>query len=133
MRVRAAITVGRSQPEVERLWSELRGDDEVFLFLGDVDPGAIRFVPAPGDRGTEIHVDFDASTFGGALGEKVRRIAGTAPEQRADDDLRRFKQVAETGEVVRSDGSPGGADPTRHRAQRPAQPLAEPIGAGSAS
>ena len=131
MNVKAAITVGRPQAEVERLWSELRGDDEVFLLLGDVDPGAVRFAPAPGDRGTEVHVEFDTSTFGGALGEKVQRVLGTYPEQQADDDLRRFKQVAETGEVVRSDGSPYGADPKAHRAQRPAQPLPEPVGSAS--
>jgi len=123
MRVKAAITVGRPQAEVERLWQERRGDDEVFLLLGDVDPGAIRFAPAPGDRGTEIHVDFDASTFGGAVGEKIQRVLGSAPEQSADADLRRFKQVVETGEVVRSDGTPGGSDPKADRAQRPAQPV----------
>jgi hypothetical protein len=123
MRVKAAITVGRPQAEVERLWQERRGDDEVFLLLGDVDPGAIRFAPAPGDRGTEIHVDFDASTFGGAVGEKIQRVLGSAPEQNADADLRRFKQVVETGEVVRSDGTPGGSDPKADRAQRPAQPV----------
>jgi hypothetical protein len=127
MRVKAAITVGRPQDEVERLWQERRGDDEVFLLLGDVDPGAIRFAPAPGDRGTEIHVDFDASTFGGAVGEKIQRVLGSAPEQEADADLRRFKQVVETGEVLRSDGTPGGSDPKADRAQLPAQP----VGSGS--
>ena len=131
MNVKAAITVGRPQAEVERQWLEVRGDEEVFLVLGDVDPAAIRFAPAPGDRGTEIHVEFDTSTFGGALGEKIQRVLGTAPEQQADDDLRRFKQVVETGEVVRSDGSPEGPDPKAHRAQRPAQPLPEPAGSPS--
>ncbi len=131
MRVRAAITVNRPQDEVERRWRELQGDAEVIRFLGDADPGAIRFQPAPGDRGTEIHVDFEQPTFAGPIGEKVQRVAGTNPEQQADEDLRRFRQVVETGEVVRSDGSPGGTDPKQHRAQRPAQPLGEPVGAGS--
>jgi hypothetical protein len=36
------------------------------------------------------------------------------------DDLRRLKQVIETGDVVRSDGSPQG---TGQMAQRPAQPM----------
>ena len=129
MRVRAAITVLAPQAEVERRWQELKGDDEVFRFLGDVDPSAISYEDAPGDRGTEIHVDFE--TEGGAIAEKIKRVVGTAPEQQADDDLRRFKQVLETGEVVRSDGSPRGADPKQHRAQRPAQPLAEPVGVGT--
>jgi len=38
------------------------------------------------------------------------------------DDLRRFKQVMETGEVVRSEGSPEGQNARRHLKQRPAQP-----------
>ena len=129
MHVKAAITVLAPQADVERRWQELRSDEEVFRFLGDVDPASIRFTPAPGDRGTEIHVDHDRS--GGAVTEKIQRIAGTAPEQQADDDLRRFKQVLETGEVVRSEGSPHGAGPKQHRSQRPAQPLDEPVGAPS--
>ena len=127
MRVKAAITVGLPQADVERLWREVSDDDEVFNYLGSVDPAAIRFTPAPRDRGTEIHVDLDTETFGGALGDKVQKVLGTRPDQQADDDLRRFKQVAETGEVVRSEGSVGGADPKEHRTQRPAQP----VGSGS--
>ena len=129
MRVKAAITVLAPQAEVERRWQELKADEEVFRFLGDADPSSISFTPAPADRGTEIHVDLERS--GGVVAEKVKRLVGAAPEQQADDDLRRFKQVVETGEVVRSDGSPRGADPKQHRAQRPAQPLSEPVGAGS--
>ncbi|HEV2812660.1 MAG TPA: hypothetical protein VGW10_05345 [Solirubrobacteraceae bacterium] len=129
MRVKAAITVNLPPDEVQRRWQELRGDDEIFGYLGDADPSGIRFEPAPGERGTEIYVDLEESTFGGAVGEKIQRVAGTTPDQQADDDLRRFKQVLETGEVVRSDGSPNGAGPRQHRAQRPAQPLDEPVGA----
>ena len=123
MRVKAAITVNLPPDEVERRWQELKGDDEVFGFLGDADPSGIRFSPAPGDRGTEIYVDLEQSTFGGAIAEKIQRVVGATPDQQADDDLRRFKQVAETGEVVRSEGSPGGAGPKQHRTQRPAQPV----------
>jgi uncharacterized membrane protein len=41
------------------------------------------------------------------------------------DDLRRFKQIMETGEVVRSDGSPEGQLSRRMLKQRPAHPLTE--------
>ena len=129
MHVKAAITVLAPQAEVERRWQELRSDEEVFRVLGDVDPASVRFAPAPGDRGTEIHVDHELP--GGAVKEKLQRVVGSAPEQQADDDLRRFKQVLETGEVVRSEGSPRGAGPKQHRSQRPAQPLDEPVGAAS--
>ena len=127
MRVKAAITVGLPQSDVERLWREVAADEEVFNYLGSVDPSNIRFTPAPRDRGTEIHVDLDTETRGGVVGDKVAKVFGQRPDQQADDDLRRFKQVAETGEVVRSEGSVGGADPKEHRTQRPAQP----VGSGS--
>lgn len=56
---------------------------------------AIRFEPAPGARGTEVHLSGGGST--GAIRE----------------ELRRFKQQLETGDISRSDG-PG--------LSRPAQP-----------
>ena len=48
---------------------------------------------------------------------------GEDPHQQLDDDLRRFKQVLETGEVVRSDGAPGGKRARREFPQHPAHPL----------
>ena len=43
--------------------------------------------------------------------------------QQVRDDLRRFKQLLETGEVVRSEASPEGAGAGNLASQRPAQPL----------
>jgi uncharacterized membrane protein len=85
--------------------------------------GSVRFVPAPGDRGTEIHLDLEYSPPGGALGTTVARLFGEEPEQQIEDDLRRFKQLLETGVIVRSEGSPEGVRTTRLLRQRPAQPL----------
>ncbi len=56
---------------------------------------------------------------------------GEDPEQNVKDDLRRFKQVVETGEVVRSDASPAGLSAKQQLKQRPAQPEDEPIGSAS--
>jgi uncharacterized membrane protein len=85
--------------------------------------GDVRFVPAPGDRGTEIHVRLRYNLPAGKLGQAVARYFGEDPRQQLDDDLRRLKQVLETGEVVRSDGAPGGKHARREFPQRPAQPL----------
>jgi hypothetical protein len=38
----------------------------------------------------------------------VAKLFGEEPNQQISDDLRRFKQVVETGEIARSDGSPLG-------------------------
>jgi uncharacterized membrane protein len=85
--------------------------------------GSVVFTPAPGDRGTEVRVTIRYEMPGGKLGELVAKFFGEDPHQQLDDDLRRFKQVIETGEVVRSDGAPGGKRAGKEFPQRPAQPL----------
>jgi uncharacterized membrane protein len=92
--------------------------------------GTVRFVDAPGDRGTEIHVDLDYRVPGGAVGTAVAKVLGEEPTQQVKDDLRRFKQVAETGVLMRSEGTPEGQHAGRMLKQRPAQPLPEAVGAG---
>ncbi|MCF0093743.1 SRPBCC family protein [Micromonospora sp. MH99] len=85
--------------------------------------GRVRFVPAPGDRGTEVRVQLRYAPPAGALGRAVAKLFGEEPEQQVRDDLRRFKQVLEAGEVVRSEGSPNGISVRQQAMQRPAQPL----------
>jgi uncharacterized membrane protein len=92
----------------------------------DVDnSGEVRFVSAPGGRGTEVHVTLRYDMPGGALGKALARYFGEEPSQQLDDDLRRFKQVMETGEVVRSDGAPEGKRARREFPQHPARPLTD--------
>jgi uncharacterized membrane protein len=85
--------------------------------------GEVRFLPAPGGRGSEVHVRLRYAMPGGKLGETVARYFGEDPRQQLDDDLRRFKQIAETGEVVRSEGAPHGKQARREFPQHPARPL----------
>ncbi|MET8116493.1 SRPBCC family protein [Streptomyces prasinus] len=92
----------------------------------DIDnSGEVRFVPAPGGRGTEIRVTLRYDLPGGALSKTAARYFGEEPHQQLDDDLRRFKQIAETGEVVRSEGAPGGKRARGEFPQHPARPLTE--------
>lgn len=101
----------------ERLsWRSLPGADVE-------NEGTIRFVPAPGDRGTEVHVSLNYRVPGGALARGLARFAGEDPRQQLDDDLRRFKQVMEAGEITRSDGAPSGKRAREEFPQRPARPL----------
>jgi uncharacterized membrane protein len=85
--------------------------------------GRVDFRPAPGRRGTEIRVHLTYEPPGGKLGAGVATLFGEAPDQQLRDDLRRFKQMLETGEVVLSEGSPEGAKTRTHITERPAQPL----------
>ena len=94
--------------------------------------GTVHFAAAPGDRGTEVKVVLHYDVPGGRLGRAVAKLFGEEPVQQVRDDLRRFKQVMETGDIVRSDGLPGGTDAKKQGAQRPAQPLGRPLEKGSA-
>ena len=121
MSSKAAITVLRPREDVERLWqsSEYRAE-----YVRDAD-AAVSFTDAPGDRGTEIHVDLDQDAPGGRIGEVFQKLSGAQPLAKVKDDLRRFKQRVETGEIARSDGTPEGELAERKFKQRPAQPLEE--------
>jgi uncharacterized membrane protein len=84
--------------------------------------GSVTFTDAPADQGTELRVELEVTPPGGPLGALVAKLFGEDPRQQIKDDVRRFKQIAETGEVVRSDASPKGAKATNAVSQRAAQP-----------
>ncbi len=123
--VRTAVTIRRPEDEVRREflvfeWSAF--NPAVLEASGDV-----RFVPAPGDRGTEVHVDHEPAVHGGAVGAAATKVLGQAPDQVIHDELRRFKALLETGVLPRSETSPEGHSSARqilHKRQ-PAQPVGE--------
>lgn len=76
--------------------------------LGNADvrnSGMVRFTDAPGGRGTEVHVDLHYDPPGGTLGALFAKMFGEEPGGQIADDLRRFKQVMEIGEVMVSDAT----------------------------
>lgn len=85
--------------------------------------GSVRFRKAPGDRGTEVRVELRYDAPAGQAGATVAKLFGEEPDPQLRDDLRRIKQVLETGEVVLSDGSPEGAGqgPMKQREAQPAR------------
>jgi uncharacterized membrane protein len=107
---------------------ETPGEKIAWRSTGDADvpnAGTVRFVPAPDGVSTEVHVVLVYDIPGGAVGKAVAKYFGEEPHQQLDDDLRRLKQVLETGEVVRSDGAPWGKRARKEFPQRPAQPLSD--------
>jgi uncharacterized membrane protein len=105
--------ITRDEPNRMIAWRSLPG--------GDVDnAGAVHFEPRPGGRGTIVRVELEYYPPGGVVGAAFAKVFNRSPEQQIHDDLRRLKQFIETGEIVRSDGSPEG---TGQVMQRPAQPM----------
>ena len=80
-----------------------------------VHSGNVRFVAAPGGRGTEVHVDVEVTPWGGRVGKAVAKLGRQIPQQQVTNDLRRVKQVLEVGEVSQSDAS-------IHRGPHPGRP-----------
>ncbi len=75
----------------------------------DVDnAGSVHFVAAPDGRGTEVRVALKYDPPAGTVGALVARLFGENPEQQIADDLHRFKQVMEAGEVPTTTGQPSG-------------------------
>jgi uncharacterized membrane protein len=70
--------------------------------------GVVRFESAPGNRGTIVTVDMRYAPPGGTLGSAIAAWFGEDPPQSITMDLRRFKQVMETGEVITTEGQPAG-------------------------
>jgi uncharacterized membrane protein len=84
--------------------------------------GCVDFTPDHSGKGTEVRVSMAYHMPGGALGKVAATLLGESPEQQVNDDLRRFKQIMETGQVLRSDGSPHGTVARRQFHQQAAQP-----------
>jgi uncharacterized membrane protein len=127
---KARAPLGRSVEWTAEITDDRPGEEIAWRSLPDAavtNAGRVRFTPAPRDEGTEIHVEMEYSPPAGALGAAIARLGQEEPNQQVAGDLRRFKQVMETGEVVVSESTYGDGGIK----QRPAQPPAE-VEAGGA-
>jgi len=68
--------------------------------------GSVHFKQASGGRGAEVQVTLKYDPPAGKLGSWIAWLFGEEPGLQIDDDLRRFKQLAETGEMAT--GRPNG-------------------------
>ncbi|MDR3636168.1 MAG: DUF2892 domain-containing protein [Isosphaeraceae bacterium] len=66
--------------------------------------GSTRLQPAPGNRGTEVTVEYNYEPLGGLFGVSAAKLLGHSPDQRMREDLRRFKQIMEAGEIATVQG-----------------------------
>ncbi len=70
--------------------------------------GSVRFKPAPGGRGTEVHVAMQYYPPAGTLGAGVAMLFHREPSIQAADSLKRLKRFMETGEIIKVEGQSHG-------------------------
>ena len=121
VRISEAITINQPLELVENQWN-LDTLPESLRCLGRSERGQderaiVEFRQAPGARGTAVRVDVEYSPRGGAVAAALAKVFGGDPTGQLRQDLRRFKQIVETGEVVLSEG------PALWRPAQPAEHL----------
>jgi hypothetical protein len=120
-RIRKAVTITKGRQEVEQAWA----DATELRRKVDEHGAQVSFLEAPGNRGTELAVEFVFDPPAGEFGVVAQKLTGGDLATQLADDLRRFKQLVETGQIVRSDSTPNGHLLADHLKQRAAQPLNE--------
>lgn len=80
-------------------WRSLEG-------AGLPNAGSVHFERAPNGRGTQVRVVFSYEPPGGMIGTALAKLFGAGPERQLEEDLRRFKQLMEAGEVASVEGQP---------------------------
>jgi uncharacterized membrane protein len=68
--------------------------------------GSVQFREAPNGRGTEVKVIISYEPPAGKLGASIAKLFGEEPEKQLEDDLPRFKQLMEAGEIPTTAGQP---------------------------
>ncbi|MBZ8182166.1 SRPBCC family protein [Oscillatoria salina] len=71
--------------------------------------GFVRFQPAPAGRGTQVKVAIEYNPPGGIVTDALAKLFGESPEQRVGNELSRFKQLMEAGEIATIAGQPQGS------------------------
>ena len=77
--------------------------------------GSVRFEQQLGENGTVVKVSLSYNPPGGIIGATFAKLFGENPEQQIEEDLRRFKQVMETGETASVQGQSSGRSAASNR------------------
>lgn len=81
--------------------------------------GSVSFEPGPAGRGTIVRIDMQYAPPAGRAGAAVIKLFGADPGQQHNTDLRRFKQILETGEIATTEGQSSGPRSLLRRAAEP--------------
>jgi uncharacterized membrane protein len=80
--------------------------------------GSVLFEPAPHGRGTIVRLSIHYSPVEGRLTAALAKLLRQDPQTQVQEDLRRFKQLLEAGEIATTNGQPTGRRSLIGRAAR---------------
>jgi uncharacterized membrane protein len=107
-----AKVAGVGTVEWESILTEDRAGERIAWHSGRDSPllhaGVVSFTPAPGGRGTVVHLTVHYRPPVAGIGAKLAGVTAPAPAVVLREDLRRFKQILEAGEIATTRGQPSG-------------------------
>jgi len=101
MRVEWEAEMTKDVPNREIAWRSLTGSKPE-------NEGRVAFTPRDNGRATEVRLSMRYHPTAGIVGAAVAKILGEEPGQQIERDMRRFKQVLETGEAATTEGQSSG-------------------------
>lgn len=87
--------------------------------------GSVQFRPAANGHGTEVRVSLQYNPFGGYVGAAIAKLFGEEPNQQIREDLQRFKQLMETGEITAMKPASGARESAKKAEVPPSKKLWE--------
>jgi uncharacterized membrane protein len=95
--------ITEDRPGVLIAWESLPGSDLA-------NRGAVRFIPTGRPGVTEVRYTLELDPPGGIIGQALAGVFHDAPQELATGDLRRFRELAESGETFTAGGQPSGRE-----------------------
>ena len=121
------VAIGPGGKEIEwdaEIYNEKEGELIAWRSLPGSDltnAGSVHFEPAPDGRGTYLKVTLNYNPPGGKAAALFAKLFGQEPGQLVEHNLKRLKQLIETGEIPTTEGQPSGraqkAESTEQRKQ----------------
>ena len=125
------VAIGPGGKEIEwdaEIYNEKEGELIAWRSLPGSDltnAGSVHFEPAPDGRGTYLKVTLNYNPPGGKAAALFAKLFGQEPGQLVEHNLKRLKQLIETGELPTTEGQPSGrAKKTESTKQRKQDKLA---------
>ncbi len=125
------VAIGPGGKKVEwdaEIYNEKEGELIAWRSLSGADvtnAGSVHFETAPDGRGTYLKVTLNYNPPGGKAAALFAKLFGSEPGQLVEHNLKRLKQLVETGEIPTTDGQTSGREPFEESGeQRKANKLA---------